>query len=75
MTFQELKTGDYFRIPGMSTGYVYRKASDSHCSLNRMLQPIRFYTPVKKLTSAEISDYFAQQQSELERVISSDFSR
>ncbi|WP_414569397.1 hypothetical protein [Nostoc sp. CCY 9925] len=25
MTFEELKTGDYFRILGMTIGYVYRK--------------------------------------------------
>ncbi|RCJ32451.1 hypothetical protein A6770_18730 [Nostoc minutum NIES-26] len=65
MTYQQLQTGDYFRIPSMSTGYVYRKASDTHCSLNGMSQPIRPHTPVRKLTAAEVCEYFAVQQSEL----------
>ncbi|MBD2359328.1 hypothetical protein H6G41_32900 [Tolypothrix sp. FACHB-123] len=68
MTFQELSTGDYFRIPGMSTGYVYRKASDSHCSLHGMLQPIRAYTRVKRLTSAEVHEFFAIQQAYREKL-------
>ncbi|BAT56948.1 unknown protein (plasmid) [Nostoc sp. NIES-3756] len=68
MTFQKLSIGDYFRIPGISPGYVYRKSSDSHCSLNGMLQPIRAYTPVKRLTTAEVQEYFAVQQLELRKL-------
>ncbi|BAY41942.1 hypothetical protein NIES2111_63380 (plasmid) [Nostoc sp. NIES-2111] len=68
MTFQKLSIGDYFRIPGISFSYVYRKSSDSHCSLNGMLQPIRAYTPVKRLTAAEIREYFAVQQLELRKL-------
>jgi hypothetical protein len=68
MTFQQLGIGDYFRIPGISTGYVYRKSSDSHCSLNGTLQPIRAYTSVKKLTASEIGEFFAQQQLELKKI-------
>ncbi|MBW4566028.1 MAG: hypothetical protein KME32_34115 [Mojavia pulchra JT2-VF2] len=66
MTFQELQTGDYFRIPGISIGYVYRKTSDSHCSLNATNQPIRSHTLVKKLTGAELKEYFAQQMTAAE---------
>ncbi|MFN6569857.1 hypothetical protein [Dendronalium sp. ChiSLP03b] len=65
MTYQQLQTGDYFRISGLSTGYVYRKASDTHCSLHGMLQPIRPHTPVRKMTAIEVQEHFAQQQSEL----------
>lgn len=67
MTFQQLRIGDYFRIPGMSTDYVYRKASDSHCSWNGMLQPIRPHTPVKRLMNAEVHQYFALQQAYREK--------
>ncbi|MBD2492168.1 hypothetical protein [Aulosira sp. FACHB-615] len=62
MTFQELQTGDYFRIPGITTPYVYRKTSDDSCTLNDTLQPIRPYTSVKKLTGTELIEYLAQQQ-------------
>lgn len=58
MSFQQLQIGDYFRIPGMSSAFVYRKASSSHCSLNAALQPIRPETTVIPLTAAEITDYF-----------------
>ena len=68
MTFQQLRTGNYFRIPGMSNGYVYRKASDSHCSWNGMLQPIREYTLVKRLTKFHIHEYFATQQAYREQL-------
>ena len=51
MTFQELQIGDYFRIPGITAEYVYRKASSSHCSLNALLQPIRPATTVIPLLS------------------------
>ncbi|WP_242063085.1 hypothetical protein [Nostoc sp. FACHB-145] len=67
MTFSELQTGDYFRIPGMSIGYVYRKTSDNSCSLNDTLQPIRSHTRVKKLTGVELIEYFAQQTTAAER--------
>ena len=71
MTFQELHVGNYFRIPGMSARFVYRKASDSHCSVNTLLlpnynsiallQPIRPETEVLLLTTAEMTDYFNQR--------------
>ncbi|MBW4689433.1 MAG: hypothetical protein KME40_31180 [Komarekiella atlantica HA4396-MV6] len=57
--FQELQIDDYFRIPGMSYGYVYKKASSSHCTLGAALQPIRHGTEVIRLTSTEVGDYFA----------------
>lgn len=79
MTFQELQTGDYFRIPGISTEYVYRKASNSQCSTNTLLQPIRPGTtvilpllqPIRpettviQLTPTEIKNYFAAKQEDL----------
>ena len=68
MIFQELQTGNYFRIPGMSADYVYRKFSSSHCSLNSLLQPIRPETTVVPLTPAEVTRYFVQQQEELENL-------
>jgi hypothetical protein len=61
MTFQQLKIGDYFRIPGITFGCVYRKASNSRCSLNAMLQPIRPRATVIPLSRAEIAKYFATQ--------------
>jgi hypothetical protein len=66
MTFQELQTGDYFRIPG-SILYVYRKTSDDYCTLNNTLQPIRRYTPVKKLTGTELIEYLGQQTTAAEQ--------
>ncbi len=65
MTFQELQTGDYFRIPGISAEYVYRKASSSQCSTNTLLQPIRPETTVIQLTPTEIKNYFAAKQEDL----------
>ncbi|MDF5729198.1 MAG: hypothetical protein PUP92_14540 [Rhizonema sp. PD38] len=78
MIFQELQTGDYFRIPGMSAELVYRKASDSQCSINALLQPnstkisvlpllqpIRSSTTVILLTPTEIANYFATKQEYL----------
>ncbi len=59
MTFRELQVGDYFRIPGISAECAYRKASDSHCSQNALLQPIRSETTVVLLTPAEVRRYFA----------------
>nr|WP_072032407.1 hypothetical protein [Fischerella sp. PCC 9605] len=62
MTFQELQIGDYFRIPGVSSECVYRKASSSQCSLNALLHPIRPETTVILLTPAEVTNYFAAKQ-------------
>ncbi|KAB8318117.1 hypothetical protein SD81_018855 [Tolypothrix campylonemoides VB511288] len=62
MTFQELQIGDYFRIPGITAEWVYRKASSSCCSLNALLQPIRSATIVIPLTSTEITHYFVTKQ-------------
>lgn len=61
MTFEELQTGDYFRILGMTIAYVYRKTSDDYCTLNATLQPIRRHTSVKKLTGDELVEHLAQQ--------------
>jgi len=76
MIFQELQVGDYFYIPGMSDRFVYKKASNSHCSVNALLlpnynemallQPIRLETEVMPLTAAEITDYFNRRQESLE---------
>ena len=76
MTFQELSVGDYFSIPCMSGRYVFKKASDSHCSVNTLLlpnynemallQPIRSETEVMPLTNAEITDYFNRRRESLE---------
>lgn len=78
MTFQELEIGNYFRISGMSPELVYKKASDSHCSTNTLLQPIqsktkvmpllqpiRSQTKVIPLTQAEVANYFAAKQENL----------
>ncbi|MBD2682399.1 MULTISPECIES: hypothetical protein [Nostoc] len=67
MTFEELQTGDYFRILGISTHYVYRKTSDDYCTLNNTLQPIRRHTSVKKLTGDELVEYLAQQTTAAEQ--------
>jgi hypothetical protein len=71
MTFEQLQIGDYFRIPGISSGCVYRKASDSHCSLNILLQPIRPETTVIPLTSVEITHHFVTKQEFLNNLRSS----
>jgi hypothetical protein len=71
MTFQELQIGDYFRIPGLSTAYVYRKASSSHCSLQACLQPIRSKTTVIPLTHAEITNYFSQKFAQKQEFLNS----
>jgi hypothetical protein len=60
-TFQELQKGDYFRIPGMNSRCVYRKASSSHCTLGAALQPIRHGTQVMPMNSREVADYFADK--------------
>lgn len=79
MTFQELQIGDYFRIPGMSATYVYRKANSSQCSaeciyiqargsdyrLMSFLQPIRLQTMVIKLDIAEVASDLATKRSQL----------
>ncbi|MBD2479820.1 MULTISPECIES: hypothetical protein [Nostocaceae] len=62
MTFFELQTGDYFRISGITTPYVYRKTSENSCTLNDTLQPIRSHTMVKKLTGTELIEFLGQQQ-------------
>jgi hypothetical protein len=67
MTFQELQIGDYFRFPGMNA--VYRKSNESHCSLNALLQPIRYKTTVIPLTQAEITNYFAQKREALKNLM------
>jgi hypothetical protein len=69
MNFQELQTGNYFRITGMSADYVYRKASSSHCSLSTFLQPIRPEITVVPLTPAEITKYFSKKQEELKSLM------
>lgn len=66
MTFHQLRTGEYFRIPGMASGYVYRKVTNSSCRLNGFLQPIHSQSLVKRLNAAEIQEFIAQQQAELE---------
>jgi hypothetical protein len=62
MTFQQLAIGSYFRLPGISYGCVYRKASSSCCSLNTLLQPIRPKTKVIPLNAAAIAKYLAEKQ-------------
>lgn len=62
MIFQQLRIGDYFRIPGISFFCVYRKASRSSCTLNTMLQPIRPSAIVVPLNRIEINKYIAQKQ-------------
>ena len=61
-TFQELQIGDYFRIQGMFSESVYRKVSDSQCSLNAGLQPIRLEIRVIQLSAGEIREHFAKKQ-------------
>ncbi|MDF5722094.1 MAG: hypothetical protein PUP91_16725 [Rhizonema sp. PD37] len=78
MIFQELQTGDYFRIPGKSAELMYRKASKSQCSIDAplqpnsneitvlpLLQPIRSSTTVILVTPTEIANYFATKQEYL----------
>jgi hypothetical protein len=62
MTFQQLRIGDYFRIPGISFGCVYRKASNLSCSRNSLLQPIRPATTVVPLNRAQIAKYIAEKE-------------
>ncbi|WP_017746689.1 hypothetical protein [Scytonema hofmannii] len=66
MTFQELQVGDYFRIPGINADCTYRKASDSHCSQNTLLQPIRPETTVLLLTPSEVRKHFEAKQAFLQ---------
>lgn len=63
MIFQQLRIGDYFRIPGISFSCVYRKTSSLSCSLNYVLKPIRPKAIVIPLNSAEISKYVAKKQN------------
>lgn len=68
MFFQQLRTGDYFHIAGVSSSSVYRKASSSYCYLNGYLQRIRPQVLVTRLTLTELREYIEQQQSELESI-------
>lgn len=63
MRFQQLHIGDYFRIPGISFGCVYRKASMRSCSLNSLLQPIRPGTTVIPLNQAQVAKHIAEKQN------------
>lgn len=69
VTFEKLKIGDYFRIPGISADCVYRKASSSHCSLNALLQPIKSETQVIQLNVGECKAYFAAKQNYLKSLL------
>jgi len=71
MTFQELQIGDYFQIPDLSIVYVYRKASNSHCSLHACLQPIRSETTVIPLTRTEITNYFSHKFAQKQEFLNS----
>lgn len=68
MFFQQLRTGDYFRIPGVSSNHVYRKASNSYCHVNGYSQRIRPHVLVTRLSLTELREYVAQQQSKLKIV-------
>jgi hypothetical protein len=71
MFFQQLRTGDYFYIAGVSRSYVYRKTSNSSCDLNGFLQRIRPYVLVIRLTLTELREYreyIEQEQSKLESI-------
>ncbi len=62
MIFQQLRIGDYFRIPGISFSCVYRKASSSSCTLDMILRPIRRSAIVVPLNRYELSRYIAKKQ-------------
>ncbi|BAZ00034.1 hypothetical protein NIES37_40170 [Tolypothrix tenuis PCC 7101] len=62
MIFQQLRIGDYFRIPGISFSCVYRKASSSSCTLDMILRPIRRSAIVVPLNRVELSRYIAQKK-------------
>ncbi|EKE97398.1 MULTISPECIES: hypothetical protein [unclassified Tolypothrix] len=62
MIFQQLRIGDYFRIPGISFACVYRKASSSSCTLDMLLRPIRRSAIVVPLNRVELSRYIQQRQ-------------
>ncbi|MBD2594841.1 hypothetical protein H6G74_10930 [Nostoc spongiaeforme FACHB-130] len=68
MTFQQLAIGSYFRLPGVSYSCVYRKASYSYCSRNKVLQPIRPTTKVIPLNAKEIAKYLAEQKEFLNQL-------
>lgn len=68
MTFQQLAIGSYFRLPGVSYGCIYRKASYSCCSLNALLQPIRPTTKVIPLNAAEKAQYLATKKEFLDNL-------
>ncbi|GAA6619812.1 hypothetical protein NUACC26_056260 [Scytonema sp. NUACC26] len=69
MTFQELQIGDYFRIPGMNSALVYRKANSFQCSHSALLQPIRSETTVIPLSPAEVTNYFAKKREDIKSLI------
>jgi hypothetical protein len=71
VVFEQLELGIYFRIPSISSNFVYRKASASQCSLNSLLQPIRAETQVIPLTALEVKAFFAAKQDYLESLVSS----
>jgi hypothetical protein len=68
MTFQQLRTGEYFCFSGMTTAYVYRKISASYCSQNGFLQKIRPQAKIRRLSQTEIKEYLTQKQSSLKNV-------
>ncbi|BAZ37687.1 hypothetical protein NIES4101_36100 [Calothrix sp. NIES-4101] len=68
MNFADLQIGDYFRLPGVSPGCVYRKANSSQCSQNTLLQSIRSETKIIQLTKAEIAKYFSSKQEYFQRL-------
>lgn len=57
MTFQQLRTGDFFCFYGMTKAKVYRKVNASYCSQNGLLQRIRPHTRIMRLTSSEVQAY------------------
>jgi hypothetical protein len=62
MIFQQLRIGDYFRVPGINFGCVYRKNSSSSCTWNFILKPMRPKAIVVPLNSAQISKYMEKQE-------------
>jgi hypothetical protein len=74
MTFAELQIGDYFRLPGVSPGCVYRKASSSQCSQNTLLQPIRPGTKIIQRTKAETTKYFATKLDYIQSLKSGNYA-
>jgi hypothetical protein len=65
MFFQQLRTGDYFRIAGVNQGDIYRKASNLYCRVNGSLKRIHPHVAVRKLTLTELREYVQQQESQM----------